>query len=69
VNFFGQEHEADMFKMYGRALEIRQLANEGKTDAVILEVSKLNPDFFEHNPQLLFQLKQVFSFYSLTMSC
>jgi len=49
--------------MYGRALEIRQLASEGKTKAVILEVCKLNPDFFEHNPQLLFQLKQVCSFF------
>lgn len=53
------EHEDDIFEMYGRALEIRQLASEGKTEEVILEVVKLNPDFFEQNPQLLFQLKQV----------
>jgi hypothetical protein len=45
--------------MYGRALEIRQLASEGKTTEVIEEVLKLNPSFFEHNPLLLFQLKQV----------
>jgi hypothetical protein len=49
--------------MYGRALEIRQLASEGKTEEVILEVVKLNPDFFEQNPQLLFQLKQVYQIF------
>lgn len=63
---FLQEHEDDVFEMYTRALEIRQLASEGKTQAVVLEVCKLNPDFFEHNPQLLFQLKQVYLF-SLTI--
>lgn len=65
---FFQEHEDDVFEMYARALEIRQLASEGKTEAVILEVCKLNPDFFEHNPQLLFQLKQVYLFF-LMMGC
>ena len=54
-----QDHEDDIFEMYGRALEVRQLASDGKTEEVILEVVKLNPDFFEQNPQLLFQLKQV----------
>nr|XP_024373806.1 uncharacterized protein LOC112281474 isoform X3 [Physcomitrium patens] len=52
------EH-VDAFEMYARALEIRQLASEGKTNRVILETCKLNPNFFEHNPQILFQLKQV----------
>lgn len=49
--------------MYGKALAIRQLASEGKTEEVILEVVKLNPDFFEQNPHLLFQLKQVRLFF------
>lgn len=54
--------------MYARALEIRQLASEGKTNRVILETCKLNPNFFEHNPQILFQLKQV-KLFLLLINC
>jgi hypothetical protein len=57
-----------VFQMYGRALEIRQLASEGKTTEVIEEVLKLNPSFFEHNPHLLFQLKQVVALVSILIS-
>lgn len=40
-------------------LEVRQLADEGRIKEVIDEVNRLNPHFFEHSPQHLFQLKQV----------
>ncbi|KAG6557976.1 hypothetical protein Mapa_000155 [Marchantia paleacea] len=53
------ESQDVVVETYGRALGIRQLAIEGKIDAVIQEVQRLHPDFFEHNQHLLFQLKQV----------
>ncbi len=40
-------------------LEVRQLADEGRIKEVIDEVNRLDPHFFEHSPQHLFQLKQV----------
>jgi hypothetical protein len=40
-------------------LAVRQLVDEGRIKEVIDEVNRLNPHFFEHSPQHLFQLKQV----------
>jgi hypothetical protein len=48
-----------VFEKYGKVLEVRQLADEGRIKEVIDEVNRLNPHFFEHSPQHLFQLKQV----------
>ncbi|KAL2631744.1 hypothetical protein R1flu_016430 [Riccia fluitans] len=54
-----QDSQEVVIETYSRALEIRQLAIEGKTNDVIQEVQRMHPDFFERNPNLLFQLKQV----------
>ncbi|MCO5546584.1 hypothetical protein L7F22_000013 [Adiantum nelumboides] len=48
--------DADKF---GLALEIREMACEGMIPEVIQKVNRLNSQFFEHNPHLLFQLKQL----------
>ncbi|KAI5054338.1 hypothetical protein GOP47_0030769, partial [Adiantum capillus-veneris] len=49
---------ADVDK-FGLALEIREMACEGMVPEVIQKVNRLNSQFFEYNPHLLFQLKQV----------
>ncbi|KAL3689657.1 hypothetical protein R1sor_015966 [Riccia sorocarpa] len=54
-----QDSQDVIIETYSRALEIRQLAMEGKTNEVIQEVQRIHPDFFERHPHLLFQLKQV----------
>lgn len=52
------EEGADVDK-FGLALEIREMACEGMIPEVIEKVNRLNSQFFEYNPHLLFQLKQV----------
>eukprot|EP00250_Pteridium_aquilinum_P000798 c10963_g1_i1 orf=536-2674(-) len=44
---------------FGLALEIKEMACEGMILEVIQKVKRLNPQFFEYNPHLLFQLKQM----------
>lgn len=44
-------------------LEMKELASRGMTAEVVEEVNSLYPDFFEQNPVLLFQLKQVKTYY------
>lgn len=44
---------------YEMVLGLKELASKGMTVEVVKEISALDPDFFTHNPVLLFQLKQV----------
>ncbi|EYU44384.1 hypothetical protein ABFS82_08G048400 [Erythranthe guttata] len=44
---------------YEIILGMKELASEGMTTEVVEEINALDPDFFTHNPVLLFQLKQV----------
>lgn len=44
---------------YEIVLGLKELASKGMTVEVVEEISSLDPDFFTHNPVLLFQLKQV----------
>lgn len=45
---------------YEMILEMRELAYKGMAEKVVEEINCLDPDFFDQNPVLLFQLKQVF---------
>jgi hypothetical protein len=44
---------------YDTILEMRELAYKGMTEKVVEEINCLDLDFFNQNPILLFQLKQV----------
>ncbi|XP_026445879.1 uncharacterized protein LOC113346630 isoform X2 [Papaver somniferum] len=44
---------------YDIVLEMKELASKGMTVEVVKEINALDPNFFVHNPDLLFQLKQV----------
>lgn len=55
--FMEEEKHLDIEK-YGVVLEIRELACQGMFDEVVQEVKRMNPQFFEYNPHLLFHLKQ-----------
>ncbi|XP_078165153.1 ran-binding protein in the microtubule-organising centre protein [Carex rostrata] len=44
---------------YEMILEMRELAYKGMAEKVVEEINCLDPDFFNQNPVLLFQLKQV----------
>ncbi|WVZ58711.1 hypothetical protein U9M48_008951 [Paspalum notatum var. saurae] len=44
---------------YEVVLEMRDLTRKGMASKVVEEISSIDPDFFQHNPILLFQLKQV----------
>ncbi|KAJ3702566.1 hypothetical protein LUZ61_006271 [Rhynchospora tenuis] len=44
---------------YEVILEMRELAYKGMAEKVVEEINCLDPDFFNQNPILLFQLKQV----------
>ncbi|KAL5982428.1 hypothetical protein ACLOJK_016499 [Asimina triloba] len=46
-------------QMYEIVLEMRELAHKGMAAEVVEEVNAVDPNFFEQNPVLLFQLKQV----------
>lgn len=45
---------------YEVILGMKELASEGMTVEVVEEINAVDPDFFTHNPVLLFQLKQVY---------
>ncbi|XP_058097076.1 uncharacterized protein LOC131242454 isoform X2 [Magnolia sinica] len=49
----GEDHKYDI------VLEMRELAHKGMAAEVVEEVNAMDPNFFEQNPVLLFQLKQV----------
>ncbi|XP_026455829.1 uncharacterized protein LOC113356814 isoform X2 [Papaver somniferum] len=49
----GEEYKYDI------VLEMKELASKGMTVEVVKEINALDPNFFVHNPDLLFQLKQV----------
>ncbi|CAD6212477.1 unnamed protein product [Miscanthus lutarioriparius] len=44
---------------YEIILEMRDLTRKGMASKVVEEISSIDPDFFQQNPILLFQLKQV----------
>ncbi|CAL4924708.1 unnamed protein product [Urochloa decumbens] len=44
---------------YEVVLEMQDLTRKGMASKVVEEISSIDPDFFEQNPILLFQLKQV----------
>lgn len=44
---------------YEIILEMRYLTRKGMASKVVEEISSIDPDFFQQNPILLFQLKQV----------
>ncbi|KAG0381278.1 hypothetical protein BDA96_K001000 [Sorghum bicolor] len=44
---------------YEMILEMRDLTRKGMASKVVEEISSIDPDFFQQNPILLFQLKQV----------
>jgi hypothetical protein len=60
---------------YDIILEMRELAYKGMAEKVVEEINCLDPDFFNQNPILLFQLKQVAHlflqsyFYLFTLYC
>ncbi|KAH7446944.1 hypothetical protein KP509_01G083400 [Ceratopteris richardii] len=53
------EEEGSDIDKFGLALQIRELTCEGLISEVIQKVNALNPQLFDYNPHLLFQLKQV----------
>ena len=44
---------------YDIVLWMKELASKGMAAEVVEEVNAMDPNFFEQNPMLLFQLKQV----------
>lgn len=46
---------------YEMILQMRELAYKGMAEKVVEDINCLDPDFFNQNPILLFQLKQVCS--------
>ncbi|CAA6664987.1 unnamed protein product [Spirodela intermedia] len=52
------EHADDKEHKYEIILELRELASKGLSAEVVDEINAMDPDFFLHNPILLFQLKQ-----------
>lgn len=44
---------------YEIVLEMQDLTRKGMASKVVEEISSVDPDFFQQNPILLFQLKQV----------
>ncbi|CAA7401625.1 unnamed protein product [Spirodela intermedia] len=52
------EHADDKEHKYEIILELRELASKGMCAEVVDEITAMDPDFFLHNPILLFQLKQ-----------
>ncbi|OEL21481.1 hypothetical protein BAE44_0017501 [Dichanthelium oligosanthes] len=44
---------------YEVVLEMQDLTRKGMASKVVEEISSIDPDFFQQNPMLLFQLKQV----------
>lgn len=59
LNHSSVEHADDKEHKYEIVLELRELASKGMTAEVVDEINAMDPDFFLHNPILLFQLKQV----------
>lgn len=51
---------------YEFVLEMKELASKGMVTEVVEEVRSTDPDFFEQNPALLFQLKQVNTYSVMT---
>lgn len=49
---------------YEVVLGMKELASKGMAAEVFDEVNAIDPNFFEQNPLLLFQLKQVYVFQS-----
>ena len=48
---------------YEMVLEMKEMADKGLAAEVVDEVNAMDPDFFNQNPILFFQLKQASQFF------
>lgn len=67
MRFIVQDLEKSMMKNVSNRIDkfeiilgMKELASAGMTAEVVEEINGLDPDFFDQNPTLLFQLKQVY---------
>lgn len=51
---------------YEIVLGLKELARKGMAAEVVEEVNAMDPNFFMQNPILLFKLKQVCGFYTIS---